>query len=245
MPGLGLDNLFTSPGRLDLFKQTAAYQLYGADLDAVRVELPLTLKGNRPLAKDLKSADECHDDLGTALFLLTDCIKAHPSVSASLKQKAERVQTHFIPNLSVLRAKYKREAETAKANRSNLHEMEADLKSIPTPDGRTAYEWVVEFLDCGDKLGALINARSTVEADEPGPEVLLARTRALATLTKARRLVAEEAERTSKLPKNAEALLFGYFDTLGAFRTNAKSDDENPPPAAPLSSETSNDSTNG
>ena len=241
---LGLDNLFTSPVRLDLFKQTAAYLIYGAALDSVRIELPFTVKGNRPLAKDLKVADQFHDDLGSALFLLTDSIKTHPSISPLLKQKAERVQTHFIPNLGVLQAKYKREVESAKANRNHAIELKAELESIPTPDGRTAHDWVVEFLDSGDKLGQLIDARSAVQADEPGPEVLLARTRALTMLTKARHLVAEEAKETSKLPKNAEAIIFGYFDTLAEFRSNAKNDTDEAPPA-PLSPETSKDHTNG
>ena len=108
------------------------------------------------------------------------------------------------------------------------------MKSVPTPDGRTAYDWVVEFLDSGDQIATLLDARSKVEADEPGMEIVLNRTRALGLITKARALVAEEAEKSAKLPKNAEAIVFGYFDTLAAFRTAATSDDqEQPPPAAP------------
>lgn len=236
---LALDNLFTTPARLDLFKQTAAFMVYGAELDALRPELPLTLKGSRPMVKDLDAADERHDGLGGALWLLAECIKKLPSTSAELFQKAERIQSVFIPNLSALRAKYKKEAQTAKANRPKAVEMKADLESIPTPDGRTAYAWVIEFLDSGDELGQLIDERSKVEAGEPGPEVIATRTRALAAVTRARALIAEEVERTSKLPKNTEAILFGYFDTLAAFRTNAKNDEEAPPapPAAPVAAE--------
>jgi hypothetical protein len=111
--------------------------------------------------------------------------------------------------------------------------MEADMKSVPTPDGRTVYDWVVEFLDSGDHIATLLDGRSKVEADEPGVELALNRARALGLVTKARALVAEEAEKSAKLPKNAEAIVFGYFDTLAAFRTKASNDEEPPPPAAP------------
>lgn len=229
---VALDNLFADPARINLFKSTAAYIVYGAELDEIRVLLPLTLKGNRPMAKDLTTADIRHDDLGNALWLLAEAIKTHPGVNPALRDKAARMQTQFIPSLAVLKAKYKKEAQTASANRPKLGPMEADLKSIPTPDGRTVYDWVVEFLDSGDHIHALLDARSKVEADEPGVELALNRSRALALVTKARDLVADEAERSSKLPKNAEAIVFGYFDTLAAFRTTAGDDDE-PPTATP------------
>lgn len=237
---LALDNLYTAPERFALFKQTAAFTVYGAELDALRAELPLTLKGNRPMAKELDAADDAHDGFGGALWLLTESIKRHPGASEELKRKGERVQSDFIPGLGALREKYKKEAAVAQANRPKAIEMEADLKGIPTPDGRTAYHWVIEFLDSGDKLGQLIDARSKVEAGEPGPELLLARSRALGAVAKARALVAEEAEKGGKLPKNAEAILFGYFDSLADFRAKAKGDEEAPPPppAAPAPEET-------
>lgn len=230
---VALDNLFTDPVRINLFKSTAAYIVYGAELDEVRALLPLTVKGNRPMAKDLTTADIQHDDLGNALWLLAEAIKTHPGIDSALRDKAARMQAQFIPSLAILKAKYKKEAQTAAANRSKLGPIEADLKGIPTPDGRTAHDWVVEFLDSGDHINTLLDARSKVEADEPGVELVLNRTRALALVTKARALVAEEAEKSNKLPKNAEAIVFGYFDTLAAFRTTAHDDDEQPPAAAP------------
>ncbi len=231
---VGLDNLFSDPGRLDLFKATASYIVYGAELDQIRGLLPLNLKGNRPLARDLSTADDRHDGFGNALWLLTEAIKSLPGVDSALREKAARIQTQFIPSLAVLKAKYKKEAQLATFNRSKVVEMTAELKSIPTPDGRTAYDWVVEFLDSGDQISALLDGRSKVEADEPGVELTLNRTRALGLVSKARALVAEQAEKSATLPKNAEAIVFGYFDTLAAFRSTATSDDqEQPPPIAP------------
>ena len=110
--------------------------------------------------------------------------------------------------------------------------MEADLKSVPTPDKRTVYDWVVEFLDSGDHIATLLDGRSKVEADEPGVELALNRARALGLVTKARALVGEEAAKSAKLPKNAEAIVFGYFDTLASFRSTVKNDDQEPPPPA-------------
>lgn len=230
---VALDNLYSDPARFNLFKTTAAYIVYGAELDDVRGMLPLTLKGNRPMAKDLSTADISHDGLGNALWLLTEALKTHPGVDSGLRDKAARIQAQFIPSLAVLKAKYKKEAQTASFNRSKVAELEADMKSIPTPDGRTVYDWVIDFLDSGDQISALLDARSKVEADQPGVELALNRARALALVTKARTLVADEAEKNDKLPKNAEAILFGYFDTLAAFRSTANND-EQVPPAAPL-----------
>jgi hypothetical protein len=229
---VALDNLFSDAARFDLFKTTAAYVVYGAELDEVRGLLPLVLKGNRPMAKDLSAADIHHDNLGNALWLLTESLKTHPGINSALRDKAAHIQAEFIPSLALLKAKYKKEAQTASFNRSKLVEMEADMKSIPTSDGRTVYDWVVEFLDSGDKISALLDARSKVEADQPGVELVLNRTRALALVSKARALVAEEAEKNNKLPKNAEAIVFGYFDTLAMFRSTVNNE-EQPPPAAP------------
>jgi hypothetical protein len=229
---VALDNIFSDPGRLDLFKTTAAYIVYGTELDEVRGLLPLVVKGNRPLAKDLGTADVHHDGLGQALWLLTEALKTHPGIDATLRDKAGRIQAQFIPSRAMLNAKYKKEAQVAAFNRSKVVEMEADLKSVPTPDKRTAYEWVVEFLDSGDHIGTLLDGRSKVEADEPGVELILNRTRALGLVTKARALVGEEAAKSAKLPKNAEALVFGYFDTLASFRSTVKNDDQEPPPPA-------------
>jgi hypothetical protein len=230
---VALDNLFTTPVRFNLFKDTAAYIVYGTELDEVRALLPLVLKGNRPLAKDLSAADTSHDSFGNALWLLAEAIKAHPGIDSVLRDKATRMQTQFIPNLAMLKAKYKKEAQTASFNRSKVVDMEADLKSIPTPDGRTAYDWVVEFLDSGDHISTLLEGRSKIEADEPGVELMLNRTRVLSLVIKARSLVADEVEKNNKLPKNAEAIVFGYFDTLAAFRTTVNGDEDQPPPAAP------------
>lgn len=227
---VGLDNLFSDPARLELFKTTAAYIVYGAELDAIRSLLPLVLKGNRPLAKDLGTADGHHDGLGNALWLLTEALKTHPGIDSTIRDKAARIQAQFIPSLALLKAKYKKEAQVAAFNRAKLADMEADLKSIPTPDGQTVYDWVVEFLDSGDQIAALLEGRSKLEADEPGVELVLNRTRALALVTKARELVAEEAAISAKLPKNAAAIIFGYFDTLATFRSTAKNDDQDPPP---------------
>jgi hypothetical protein len=229
---IALDNLFSDPARLNLFKTTAAFVVYGAEMDAIRTSLPLIVKGNRPLAKDLNTADIHHDSLGSAIWLLTEALKTHPSIDSTLRDKVSRIQAQFIPNMAVLTAKYKKEAQVAALNRSKVPDFEADLRSIATPDGRTLYDWVIEFLDSGDHIAKLLDARSKVEANEPGVELVMNRTKALTLVSKARELVAEEAKKSSTLPKNAEAIVFGYFDTLASFRSSAKNNDQEPPPPA-------------
>ena len=48
------------------------------------------------------------DGLGQALWLLTEALKTHPGIDATLRDKASRIQAQFIPSLSMLKAKYKR-----------------------------------------------------------------------------------------------------------------------------------------
>ena len=105
---IALDNLFSDPDRFNLFKSTAAYIVYGAELDEVRPLLPLNVKGNRPMAKDLSTADISHDNLGNALWLLMESIKTHPGIDSVLREKATRIQSQFIPSLAMLKAKYKK-----------------------------------------------------------------------------------------------------------------------------------------
>lgn len=228
---LALDNLFTDPARLALFKQTAAYIIYGAELNTVRSQLPLILAGNRPLAEHLAFADGDHDGIGSALYTFADAILMHPFLSPELKDTARNIQAQFVPARSVLQATYKKEAATAQANRPKLNAMEASLKDVPTPDKQTAYQWVETFLDAGDKIGQLLVERSKQEAEETHPELTRIRVNVWSLVSKARRTVAEEVKRNPSLPRNTDAILFGFFDTLSDFRKAGKKDEE--PPAAP------------
>lgn len=228
---LALDNLFNDPARLSLFQQCAAHTIYGAELKSIRSQLPLVLSGNRPLSLDLGFADDNHDGVGSALLTLAEAILEHPFVSPALKSSAHKIKSEFIPSRSVLRAPYKSEAAMAQDKRPKLAALESELKAIPTPDQRSVYDWTAEFLDAGDKIGQLLGERATQEAEEANPELTRIRVNVWSLVTKARRTVAEEVKRNKALPRNAEAIIFGYFDTLAAFRSKAKKDEA--PPDAP------------
>lgn len=227
---LALDNLFSDPARFSLFQQSAAHIIYGAELNSIRSQLPLVLSGNRPLALDLGFADDIHDAAGGAVITLADAILEHPFVPSTLKTTAHKIKSEFISSRSVLRAPYKSEAAMAQDKRPKLAAMESELKDIPTPDKRSAYDWIAEFLDAGDKIGQLLANRSVQEASEANPELSRIRVNVWSLVSKARRTMAEEVKRNKALPRNAEAIVFGYFDTLSAFRSKAKKDDAPPEP---------------
>jgi hypothetical protein len=133
--------------------------------------------------------------------------------------------------------------------------MRRNLASPHSSNGRSSkrfiqrfgpvFRWITFLLRLGNgphRRSAYLDVASigsfvfvTCDAAEPGEELVSNRTRVLSLVTKARELEAEEAKKSATLPKNAEAIIFGYFDTLAAFRTTAKIDDRDPPSKTMLS----------
>jgi hypothetical protein len=232
---LGLSDLLTA--RLDTFKTTRTYVLYEPMLTEKLVALkaiPASLIEDRPLAGLLAEVDGRHDGLGAAVWFITEAILRHSKASPELKAAAERIRKAFIPRLAVLRLPYATEAAAAKQNRDLLASFEKDLKAIPTPDQATLYDWVVAFLNEGDELDKLLSSRALIKAGTPS-DVHVLRGTTIGLVGRARAALADEVAYSPALPRNLEALLFGYFDVLNQFRqaasTTAQSEPPPPPPA--------------
>lgn len=227
----GLDNLFNTAERHDLFKTTLAYALFASDLQAILGALPNERPEDRPFARQLVAGDRRHDGCGGAVWFFGEAVLKQPDISEERKSKILELRDEFIPGLSVLKDSYADEVAAAKRNREKLSKYEVDLKSFPTPDGRSLYDWMVDFVDAGDALGALLNQRAGANAQYLGVDAGDLRRRAISLLSEARAIVETEVRRNKSLPGNTEAILFGYFDMLSDFRADAKNAEAPAPPA--------------
>lgn len=218
---LGLNDLLEK--RASDLKSCQAGALYAPMLTAKRDAinaLPEALTGGRPLAAQLAEADVWHDGYGGAVWHLTEAILRHPDLPAKVVEAATRVREAFIPSMSVLRESYADQASAAKENRPSLKELEAELKAVDVPGGKTLYTWVSAFLKAGDNIERLLSDRATTgaEAGEGAKEAGGLRGGTIGMLGRFRAAVADEMASNAKLPKNLDGRLFGYFDELSQAR---------------------------
>jgi hypothetical protein len=232
---LGLNDLFET--RKSHLYATEMGKAYGALLEIKRAAinaLPESLTSGRPLSDQLVETDAEHDGWGGALWHLTECILRLPSASPELKAKAIRIRAAFIAKLGVLRDSWADEAAAADKNRPKAKDLEADMKSIPTPTGDTVEAWVLAFLGAGTKLGQLLSDRAVIEAAGlEGGEIASLRMTTIGLLGRFRTGIADEMAGRPDLPRNLDALIFGFFDELNDRRVKAVKVEgtQNAPPA--------------
>jgi hypothetical protein len=158
----------------------------------------------------------------TEIWCYTEAVLHVPDISDEIRAAAERVRDVFLPQRDALGDSYAGEAATAKKNRQKLAEFEADLKSLPTPDSRTLYDWVVSFIDSGDKLDELLSERSTTEAGHDGKAASELRSKTIGLLRRLREALRDEVEANDALPRDLENRVFSYVDELAAARRRRK-----------------------
>ncbi len=184
----------------------------------------------RAHAEDLGLADSLHDGFGGGLWDSTEALLHAPDVSEATRAAAKRIRDAFLPRRSLLADSYAEEAASAKKNRPKLAELEADLKSIPLPEGKTLYHWATGFVDAGDTLGRLLSARASAEADaqNDGKNNQI-RKSTIKLLHRFREAARDEIELHASLPRDLEGRVFGLFDELSARRAKRKTGGEEPP----------------
>ena len=225
---LGLKDIVTKR-RLDL-ELSAVGKMYAPQLDSrvVLLEDVTERKTTRANATELGYADDGHDGFGQGIWCYTEAVLITPSVSETSRNAALRVREAFIPVRSILSDSYAEEAARAKKNRAKVAELENELKSLPVPDGKTLYDWVIGFLDAGDLLDKLLSERSTVEAAAAsGTATTLLRATTIGILRRFRESLRDEVAANPALPRDLEARVFAYIDELAARRAKNEKKPEN------------------
>jgi hypothetical protein len=206
------DLLLSGAGKL--YEKQLAARL--KDIEA----LPEALTGGRPLAADLAETDETHDSLGEALFYYGEAILRLPTAPADVKAAAQRIRDTFVPRLGVLRDSYADEAAAAAKNRRALAELKSELEAmpVPVPTGGTLLDWATAFVDCGDKLDKLLDARSLTGTGLLPAQVIQLRTTTIGVLGRFRGALADELAVEAELPRDLDMRVFSYIDQLQAMR---------------------------
>jgi hypothetical protein len=232
---IGLKDFFDN--RAVHFLLTKMGASYGPLIEAKRTAvdaLPPSLTGGRPLADELSDTDAWHDGFGYAIRKVCEAILDLPTASPELKKAVQEAITTFVPVVRALHDTYGDEAAVAHKNRVHLERLEASLKSISVPTGETLHDWVKAFLDAGDQLGKLLSGRALIEAGTySAAEITSLRMSTIGLIRRFRDGVADEMAARTDLPRNLDALIFGYFDELSDRRAKAPKSQVpvDPPPA--------------
>lgn len=181
--------------------------------------LPESIRGTSPYAEEIAGVDDVHDDAGASIWHVAEAVKRSPLSTAEEKAAAERVQAALVPERKVLRAPHADEAAAAKLNRSKLSGLEADLKSIPYPGGKTCYDIALAYIEAGEKIDTLLSARADAVANAAlSDEARKLRQATIKLLGNFRTALRDELEGDPALPQNLDTLLFAYMDELAARR---------------------------
>jgi hypothetical protein len=191
-------------------------------------KLPPALIRARPLADELDSTDEVHDGYGSFMWYSMNGYVRLPEDPPEVVQEAKQVMTSFIPELAELKASYADEASKAAERLPKLKEHEAILRKFPVRGDRTLYDIVEKFLQAGVRLSGLLSERAKLNAeklenideDQSSAVKLLGETMRL--IKDCRASLANDLKVDANLPRNLDALVFGFLDELITRREEAR-----------------------
>ena len=222
--------------RLPTHGDLHAVRSYGPRLAARLAEIvasPGAAAGGEPFAAELSETDAVHDGYGGAIWHLSEALLRAPKVSEALRATLTAVRERFIPELAELKRSHADEAAAAARREPELAAMKAELKAIPTPDGRTLYDWCAGYLRAGKELDGLLQRRADVApADRSGLGTL--RGRCVGMLNRFRAALADELDDDASQAAAVDAALFAYLDALEAKRAAAGAVTEAAKPAEPV-----------
>ncbi len=224
---LGLNDLFSDAKKHKLFSTTDTAKVYEPLLreqsERINALPPALVDEGRPLAAQLGEGDVLHDAWGLAIWHLNEAYRIVPKLDPALRAVTALVNRHVIARPADVRDSYPTEAARAADRKKAMPKIKAELAKIPVVDGTLA-TWVAEYNVAGEAIGVLLAARGAKTAEtggetaEKSPAVLRAETVGL--LNRARSTLADEVRRNKKLPRNLDAQIFGYFDTLLQLRAD-------------------------
>lgn len=213
---LGLHDLFEKRSPDLLRSKAGKYHapILAEQRDAIDT-LPPTLTGGIPLAGEIEALDDAHDGFGAAIYFTTEVYLRLPQADPDTITAAKRIRDAFIPELGELGASYVTEAERAMQRRPLLKSMKADLKRFPMADGSSLLEVATSFIDAGEALHHKLSERADKSLGNRKAAARI-RSSSVGALNRLREDIARELERDPALPRDLDALVFGYFDTLAA-----------------------------
>ena len=175
--------------------------------------LPAALRASAPNDAALDALDARHDGYGAAIYFTTEVYLRLPGAPSSVVDAAARIRAGFIPSLVELGASYATEAERARERLPLLTTLRRDLERFPMAGGGTLADTATAFLDAGQKLHDALAARPDVPPAF-AKQAAAVRSATVGMLSRLRADVTAEVHKSRKLPRDLDARIFGYFDTL-------------------------------
>lgn len=187
--------------------------------------LPPALTGGAPHAATLDALNDTHDGFGAAIYFTTEVYLRLPDASPQTVAAAERIRAAFIPQMAELGASYAVQAERAIERKPLLVSMKADLERFPLADGGTLLDTAKGFLEAGEQIHLTLSNRADVPKAARKQAAQL-RSSAVGVLGRLRDDLVREIKKNPALPRDLEAKVFGYLDTLEQMQPAGKA----PPP---------------
>ncbi len=191
-----------------MFKSTLA------EIDA----LPQGLSAE-PFRDELDVGDDLHDAFHEASQGYIDMALVCPSVSKENKAFLSDVRLHFVPDAMERVASFAKEADKARERRALLPSYELKLKAWPVAPGQSLYDWVEGYISAGEQMHSFLEKRAEV-LSKSRVEARRLRSLALGMLRDLRRGVKSAVRFNAALPRDLEASLFSYMDTLDDMAKN-------------------------
>lgn len=197
-----------------------------ANIDA----LPDAVK-TQPYRDELDETDDLHDDFHEAGQGYIDSALLCPAISKDDKAFLSDVRAVFLAEASERSASFVNEADKARERRAKLPAHEAKLKAWTIAPGQSLYDWIDGYVSAGEKLHTLLEKRADV-LSQSRKDARTLRSKALGMLRDLRRSIRRAVELDPALPRDLEARLFGYMDTLAAMVKSKPAEKDEPPAGA-------------
>ncbi len=193
-----------------------------ANIDA----LPDALKA-QPYRDELDEADDLHDDFHESGQGYIDSALLCPAISKDDKTFLAEVRAVFLAEAGERSATFVNEADKARERRAKLPAYEVKLKAWTVAPGQSLHDWIDGYIAAGEKLHTLLEKRADV-LSQSRKDARILRSKALGILRDLRRSIRRAVELDPALPRDLEARIFGYMDTLSAMIKSKPAEKDEP-----------------
>lgn len=205
--------------RIEIFRNSLAGSIYAGPVILLfeeMVGIPGAFLDDLEINRQIAFENELQDGFYAATYFLSEAYRRLPNLPrfAAAKAAAESVRENFTPNLEVIKLSFAKQVDFSRALQPKLDTHRADLEALPVVGG-TALDWMREGIDASVRLDARLDQRDINRAagSNDRTRLITLRTDLIRELMRLRTALADEA-RGNRIPKNAEALLFGPLDEL-------------------------------
>lgn len=168
-----------------------------------------------PLSELLKLLDKSHDQWARTIHFLLRAAEECPTMPESTAKTVELIRERYMSGLNEIRDPYGVEAQRGRERAQKLPGDQAALTALATPDGRTLFDWVSNYVDAGKSIGGGLSGRadqlaSSGDASQAGK----LRSELIGLYGELRAAIRLQLKAQADLPRTLEDDILGNFDEL-------------------------------